>query len=366
MKKYTVTMLLFLAAFILLPKFVAAQTIDAYITRQVNSKIAKSVIESNHPKGKRNTAKGKSNNTKNRSVKAKTIEKPHIRLAEMKFEEDWHHRIGGDASPLFTATFKFVPLDASKKPFTRTHKFTPLYEGLVKGVEFTDIPGGSYTVTGELILEGKTTAHQIYFATEIGNQLYPNKDNRVFKPSFELNVELGKDNYGDAAMIPNIGRLWMRIKSSNTSTETSKTKASDLTTNKDKIGMTDEQFLAIGQLGIKFYNEDKLDKAQTIFEGMLQLEPQNADVNASLGGVLEKKGQDKEALKYLNKALELNDQHPAALYNRAEIYLRQNKNKEAAADLEKAIEIIKGENPSFTKAAQKLLKEISKKQQKKI
>ena len=213
MKIYIITILLLLPVFIVQPKLTAAQTTDAYITRQVNSKIAKSVIESNHPKGKRN-AKGKANAKGNRNINSKPDDKPYVAPADFYFTEDWNRPVGGNNPPLFSAVFKFTPLDSSKKSFIRLYEFTEKYfKGDRRIAKFRDIPGGNYTVTGEVMLKGDAKTHQIYFSKEDGNlQNQGRGDDRVFMPSFELKIEPAKDYYGDQVMTPDIDGVWFTIK----------------------------------------------------------------------------------------------------------------------------------------------------------
>ena len=206
MKKHIITTSLLLAAFVFLPKNAftqdypviqnpAPRIMDDYITRKVTESIVKGTIESNHPKGK---------------GKAVTREKPNALTAELEFVEDWNHLIGRDK--VFVAIFKFVPLDASKKLFTRTYKFTEETRTRARSAPFTDIPAGDFTVTGEITFDGQTKPHRIYFSKEKINTLYHDEDDRVFTPSFELHVGMGKDYYGTPAMLPDVEDVWITAK----------------------------------------------------------------------------------------------------------------------------------------------------------
>lgn len=108
---------------------------------------------------------------------------------------------------------------------------------------------------------------------------------------------------------------------------------------REKIGMSAEDFLSIGKMGAMFYEQGQLEKAQTIFEGMLELEPDNDQVLSALGAVLTQQRQDDEALVHLNKAITLNDKEIASFVSRAEVWLRRSDFEAAVSDLTEAIKL---------------------------
>lgn len=108
---------------------------------------------------------------------------------------------------------------------------------------------------------------------------------------------------------------------------------------RESLGMSAEEFQAIGKMGAMFYQQGNVDKAQTIFEGMLELEPENDAVHSALGAVLTNRRQDDEALIHLNKAIKINETEIASFVNRAEVYLRKSEVELAIADLKWAIQL---------------------------
>jgi tetratricopeptide (TPR) repeat protein len=104
-------------------------------------------------------------------------------------------------------------------------------------------------------------------------------------------------------------------------------------------GITAQEFQAIGEMGAMFYGQGQFEKAQTIFEGMLELEPENGAVLSALGAVLTQRHEDERALTYLDKAIALNDGEIASFVNRAEILLRRSEFEAAVEDLTRAIEL---------------------------
>ena len=87
------------------------------------------------------------------------------------------------------------------------------------------------------------------------------------------------------------------------------------------------------------YEQGKLEKAQTIFEGLLELVPDSAAAHSALGALLTRKREDETALVHLDRAIELDDKQIAPFVNRAEVFLRQTRFEAAVADLKRAIEL---------------------------
>jgi Flp pilus assembly protein TadD len=105
------------------------------------------------------------------------------------------------------------------------------------------------------------------------------------------------------------------------------------------LKMSNEEFQAIGEIGAMFYEQGNLDKAQTIFEGLVEIDPKSDAAHSALGALLTKRRDDENALIHLNKAIELNNAQIAPFVNRAEVYLRQQRFETAVADLKRAIEL---------------------------
>jgi len=108
---------------------------------------------------------------------------------------------------------------------------------------------------------------------------------------------------------------------------------------REKMGISALEFQSMGSMGAMFYEQGQFDKAQTIFEGMLGLEPENDAVLSALGAVLTQRRHDEQALIYLTKAIELNDSEISTHVCRAEVSLRKNDFESAINDLSRAIEL---------------------------
>ena len=104
-----------------------------------------------------------------------------------------------------------------------------------------------------------------------------------------------------------------------------------------RLGISDEEFQAMGRIGGMYYQQGSLQKAQTIFEGMVELDPESAAAHAALGALLTRTEQFAEALEHLNRAVELDPEEIAPYVNRAEILTRQGRAEEAVENLKRAI-----------------------------
>ena len=109
---------------------------------------------------------------------------------------------------------------------------------------------------------------------------------------------------------------------------------------REKLGMSAGDFQEMGKIGALFYHQGNLEKARTVFEGLVELDPNNADAHAAMGALLTRTQEnDKQALAHLHRAVELKPKQIAPYVNLGEIYIRQQKLEEAVANLKKAIEL---------------------------
>lgn len=106
---------------------------------------------------------------------------------------------------------------------------------------------------------------------------------------------------------------------------------------RDKLGITADEFRAMGDMGAMYYQQGILDKAQTIFEGLVEIDPNSAAAHSALGALLTRTERFDEALPHLNRAVELDPAQIAPYVNRAEIFIREGRAEEAVANLKQAI-----------------------------
>ena len=113
---------------------------------------------------------------------------------------------------------------------------------------------------------------------------------------------------------------------------------------REELGISREEFQEMGQIGAMYYHQGNLEKARTIFEGLVEVDPNSVDAHSALGALYTRTQRDDEALTHLNRAIELDDKQIAAHVNRAEVYLRKQQIEQAVADLKRAIELDPDEN----------------------
>jgi Flp pilus assembly protein TadD len=85
---------------------------------------------------------------------------------------------------------------------------------------------------------------------------------------------------------------------------------------------------------------ENLSEARTMIEKAVKMEPENSAFLDSLGWVLHKLGQDQEAVKYIQKAIDHNDEPDATLYEHlGDIYQALRKPDQARQAFQKAYSI---------------------------
>jgi len=104
-----------------------------------------------------------------------------------------------------------------------------------------------------------------------------------------------------------------------------------------RLGVSEQEFRAMGQMGAMYYQQGVLDKAQAIFEGLVEMDPASAPAHSALGALLTRTEQFDEAMRHLDRAVELDSGQIAPYVNRAEIFIKQGRAERAVADLKQAI-----------------------------
>jgi tetratricopeptide (TPR) repeat protein len=130
-----------------------------------------------------------------------------------------------------------------------------------------------------------------------------------------------------------------------------KSSAGDHSTGQEALGISDQEFQEMGEVGAVYYKQGNLAKARAIFEGLVEINPDSVNAHSALGALLTRTKDYAEALKHLNRAIELDSRQIAPYVNRAEIYIRQQQAPEAVADLKQAIALDPEEaNPAAHRA----------------
>ncbi len=106
---------------------------------------------------------------------------------------------------------------------------------------------------------------------------------------------------------------------------------------RQRLGVDDQEFQAMGEVGAMYYRHGNLDKARTIFEGLVEMDPSSAAAHSALGALLTRTEEFEQALKHLDRAVELDPEEIAPYVNRAEIFIRQGRAEEAVTNLKRAV-----------------------------
>lgn len=108
---------------------------------------------------------------------------------------------------------------------------------------------------------------------------------------------------------------------------------------REQLDISSTEFREMGNVGAMYYQQGNLEKARTIFEGLVELDPKSADAHSALGALLTLQQQDDAAVEHLQKAVQLKPEQIAPYVNLGEIFIRRQKLEEAVANLKKAIEL---------------------------
>jgi tetratricopeptide (TPR) repeat protein len=103
---------------------------------------------------------------------------------------------------------------------------------------------------------------------------------------------------------------------------------------------------AYANLGSIFYNQNKIDSAQTLFQKAISLKPDHYESLNNLGLIHISKGEYQVAIHYLNKSIALNPSNEFALNNLGICWENSNSNGQAISYYRKALKV----NPYFKNA----------------
>jgi tetratricopeptide (TPR) repeat protein len=120
-------------------------------------------------------------------------------------------------------------------------------------------------------------------------------------------------------------------------------------------GFSDEDMMHFAQVGHALFTQGRLEDAETIFLGLEAGDPQQAYHPAALGAIYLAENRLDEALPKLDRALSLDAKHLDAACNRAEVYRRLGKYKEAMRDLESVLKLDTNPESAHVKRAKALL-----------
>lgn len=104
-------------------------------------------------------------------------------------------------------------------------------------------------------------------------------------------------------------------------------------------GISIEQAYAIAELGYNLFTQGKLDEAEKIFLGLIEVNPKDGYFQSVLGSIFARQDRLKEALVAFNTAVSLGQADAHVFLNRAEISLQSGDLQEALQDLRRVMEL---------------------------
>lgn len=104
-------------------------------------------------------------------------------------------------------------------------------------------------------------------------------------------------------------------------------------------GYTAEELYNIAQHGYSLFLNGKYKDAQTVFEGLVALDPRNAYYYRALGVVYHRRGDAERAIRQFSHAVKVAPRSAAAYVNRAEVHISRRDQRKALDDLDQAIRV---------------------------
>ena len=105
------------------------------------------------------------------------------------------------------------------------------------------------------------------------------------------------------------------------------------------LGLSKDQLDAIAALGFRYYEQGNTPDAETLFEGLVALDPNLYYGHAGLGAMALRDEKLDQAVTHLSRAAALTPSDPTVYANLGEALLRQAKFKEAASEFERALNL---------------------------
>lgn len=111
------------------------------------------------------------------------------------------------------------------------------------------------------------------------------------------------------------------------------------------------EMLQMALIGFQLYEAGKFEEARVLFEGLIQLDPNESYYPTALGAVYLAMDELEAAERCFNEAIRLNPKEIASFVNRGEVHLRNGRVIEAAQDFKTAVELDpKGKEPLTARA----------------
>lgn len=119
-------------------------------------------------------------------------------------------------------------------------------------------------------------------------------------------------------------------------------------------GYSAEELFYIAQHGYTLFLNGKIQDAQTVFEGLVAIDPRNDYYYRALGVVYHRRGDAERALRQFTNALKVSPSSVAAYVNRAEVHISRRDFEAALEDLDRGIRVSRTSDDPITRKARAL------------
>lgn len=103
------------------------------------------------------------------------------------------------------------------------------------------------------------------------------------------------------------------------------------------VQYTSEELQSIAQIAYYMMMQGKMKDAQTLYEGLVALDPSQEYYFRALGVLAQKNNDSQLALRHFGYAIQLAPHKPEGYVNRTEIYIFLGQPEQAAVDLKEAL-----------------------------
>jgi len=119
-------------------------------------------------------------------------------------------------------------------------------------------------------------------------------------------------------------------------------------------GYSAEELYFIAQHGYTLFLNGKIQDAQTVFEGLVAIDPRSDYYYRALGVVYHRRGDAERAIRQFSNALKVSPNSVAAYVNRAEVHISRRDFDAALDDLDKAIRAARSPDEPIARKARAL------------
>lgn len=126
------------------------------------------------------------------------------------------------------------------------------------------------------------------------------------------------------------------------------------------LGMSTENLYKLAAMGHELFKSGQMQGALEIFEGLVAASPYDSVFHCHLAATYARLERWEEALASYSRSLQFNIGNVDALVGRAELYLRESKLPEALKDIQKALELDPQAQRDTTKRARATLQLLQK------